>query len=76
MTYFARRTQLQRHLGKDFAFESIEFGEEMPTMKEAVALVEQDIREYIAEKKKMLKKKDLEDEPFPSANPNRVKKLT
>lgn len=52
---FSRRTQLQKYFGDKFAFESIEMSDEAPTMKEAIAKVELEIKEYVAEKKKQIK---------------------
>lgn len=71
MPYFSRRTQLDKHLGDKFRFEAVEFGNEAPTMKEAIEMTEKDMADYIAEKKNQLKKKDLEEIPFESKNPNR-----
>lgn len=72
MTYFARRTQLQRYLGKDFAFESIEIGEDAITFKEAVELVEKNLNDYLKEKKAQLKPKDVS---VPFENVPRPKKV-
>ena len=71
MAYLSRRIQLQRFF-KELPYESAEFGEEAYTMKEAIALVEKDIEEYVKEKKAQLKPKKTDEEiPFPSKNPNR-----
>lgn len=65
MAYFARRIQLDKHLGSAFKFEAMEIGEEAPTFKEAVALVEKDLQEYIKSKKEQMKKKTDNEVPFP-----------
>lgn len=48
-------------------FENVAFGETADTMTEAIEMVEADIKKYVADKIALAKKKELEDEPFPSA---------
>lgn len=65
MTYFAHRVQLEKYLGSNHKFESIEFGEHAETREEAIEAVERDIASYISmmEKKHTTKNK-INQEPF------------
>ncbi|MCK9370638.1 hypothetical protein M0R04_12070 [Candidatus Dojkabacteria bacterium] len=49
--YFERGTQLDKHLGSKYRFESIKIGATADTFKEAQKEVEKNIAEYIAELK-------------------------
>jgi len=64
MAYFSRRIQLDRIFGENFKFQSAEFGEEKPTIKEAIQCVEEAIDEYTKEKSKQLNIKILNEIPF------------
>lgn len=64
MSYFARRIQLDRIFGESFKFQSAEFGEERPTIQEAIEAVELAIKEYIEQKSKQSKIKSLNELPF------------
>jgi hypothetical protein len=64
MSYFARRIQLERFFGDKFKFQSAEFGEERPTMAEAVEAVEQAMKDYIKSKTKSKVDIDLNELPF------------
>lgn len=63
MSYFSRRIQLERVFGSSLRFESAEFGEERPTMPEAIKAVEEAIDQYVTQKKEELRLKELK-EPF------------
>lgn len=64
MSYFARRIQLDRIFGEEFKFQSAEFGEDRPTIEEAVEAVEKAIKDYIEQKSKQKKIKYLNELPF------------
>ena len=64
MSYFSRRIQLDKIFGESFRFQSAEFGEERPTMKEAIDAVEEAIKDYTQSKSKQLNLKVLNEVPF------------
>lgn len=64
MSYFSRRIQFDKIFGDNFRFQSAEFGEERPTMKEAIQAVEDDIKDYTQTKAKQLNLKVLNELPF------------
>ena len=72
MAYFQRLIKLERLFPEkpEYKFENITFGEEAPTMAVAIEMVEQDIKTYVESKRKQEKKKELEEEPFPSKKPD------
>ena len=51
MIYFSRKTQLEKHLGSKYKYESIEIGAEAETFKEAKEEVHKYIQEYVDEMK-------------------------
>jgi len=52
---FSRKTQLEKHLGNKFKYESVEFGVEgAETMEQAITEVEQELIKYVKSKKKLL----------------------
>lgn len=56
--------QLDKHLGSDFRYESLRLECEADTYEEALKEVESDFKKYVAEKKKELKAKELNEDPF------------
>jgi len=56
--------QLDKHLGTDYRYESIRIECEADTFEEAIKEVENDFQDYVALKKKELKVKELNEEPF------------
>lgn len=64
MSYFSRRIQFDKIFGENFRFQSAEFGEERPTMKEAIQAVEDAIKDYTKTKAKQLNLKVLNEVPF------------
>lgn len=64
MSYFARRIQLEAIFGDQFRFQSAEFGEERPTIEEAIKAVEESIEKYTKEKSELKRIKILNQLPF------------
>ena len=56
--------QLDKHLGSEFRYESLRLECEADTYEEALKEVESDFVKYIADKKKELKAKELNELPF------------
>lgn len=64
--YLSRRFQLDKHLGPDFRYESLEIGCEADTYEECLVEVEKDFTRYIENKKRQLKAKEDNELPFTS----------
>jgi len=63
-SYFARRTQLDKHLGVAFRFESVEIGANAETFEEAKEEVQNRLTDYIAELKSKVEAEKTPEQRF------------